>query len=248
MLTTTPLAVSIAGLTGQPGTLSAPARLDWAAQLGPRAVALDASLPGMRPRELGESARRDLAAALKRRELDLAGIDLWIPASHFASSENADRAISAVGETLTLAADLVRQLGKSSRPIVSVHLPGSESVRESLRAVADRVGATLADHAWPPIEREFGFDPAAVLGAGGDPIDEAGARSAGIIAARLSDLSAGSRALPGEDGGRVDAGAYQAVLSLAKSIAHAVIDLRGVEQPTARAKGLIERWRSPATG
>src|SRR5690606_13026801 len=89
-----PAALSIAGVRDDPALKGAGPRapIEAAAKAGFRAVALDASAAGLRPRDLDRSARRDLAALLRRLELAFAGLDLWIPPEHFASPEHADRA------------------------------------------------------------------------------------------------------------------------------------------------------------
>ena len=73
-----PLAPTLAPLGEQPR--AALARLS---KLGFRHVQLDATQPGLRPRELDRSARRHLAATLRRPEDSPIGVDLWVPASHF---------------------------------------------------------------------------------------------------------------------------------------------------------------------
>ncbi|MFZ9880777.1 MAG: hypothetical protein ACO3QC_05185, partial [Phycisphaerales bacterium] len=50
--------------------------LELVSRLGYRGAQLSAADPATRPRDLGASARRDLAAALARSELACAGIDL----------------------------------------------------------------------------------------------------------------------------------------------------------------------------
>ena len=217
------------------------------ARLGARAIQLDGTAKGLRARELGRSARRDLAAGLRRLELELAGIDLWIPPEHFASGEHADRALAATAGALGLAAELAGLLGAGSRAIVSARLPDDERVRAHIESAAASAGAVLADHATPPSGSggewlRLGLDPAAVLGDGGDPIELAGSRADRLATARLSDISAGQRALPGEAGTRVDPAAYAAVLSLAEGVRHVVIDTGGLERAETRVLGMLDRW------
>src|SRR5690606_31973157 len=84
-----PIAISLAGLDqgGAPPIVpwgaGARAAINWAAAAGWRAITLDATAPDTRSRALDNSARRDLASALRRAELAFAGLDLWIPAEHF---------------------------------------------------------------------------------------------------------------------------------------------------------------------
>lgn len=97
------LAAALAGLPG-----SVPGRLDRLHALGFAAVQLDAAAAGMRPRELGPTARRDLLARLRRRSLRPVGLDLWIPAMHLREPSTVDRASDAMHATIALAADLGR--------------------------------------------------------------------------------------------------------------------------------------------
>lgn len=76
--------------------------------MGFTAVQLDAAAAGVRPRELGPSARRDLVARLRRRSLRPVGLDLWIPPAHFRDPGTVDRASDAMLAAIELAADLGR--------------------------------------------------------------------------------------------------------------------------------------------
>ncbi|MEZ6163399.1 MAG: hypothetical protein R3B67_03075 [Phycisphaerales bacterium] len=67
------IAVSTCGFDPSPRVT-----IETIATLGHRAVALDVTVPELRPRNLSRSARRDLAALLRKAELELAGLDLWI--------------------------------------------------------------------------------------------------------------------------------------------------------------------------
>jgi len=69
--------------------------ITWARKHDFQAIQLDATLPGIRPRELGKRARKDLTALLHRQDMLLAGLDLFIPRRHYLDSDHIDRAISA---------------------------------------------------------------------------------------------------------------------------------------------------------
>lgn len=217
-------------------------------------ITLDAARPGLRPRELDRSARRDLAAALRRADLGFAGLDLWIPPDHFAQPEHQERALSAALSALELAADL-RSLaggvaGPSSPPSVALVLPDEPlpDVIAALVAGADRVGVRLADYAVvrasaaPTPAREpgpwgVGLDAAALLARGGGGAGpDAGVLALGphLAQARLSDWSGIARVAPGS--GRLDLLAYAVALSTAATHAPVVLDLRGVAA-----------WRAPVT-
>ena len=126
----------------------------WAAQAGYRDLQLDAAAAGLRPRELGRSARRDLASMLRRSGLGCSGVDLWIPAAHFADPARSDRAVSAVLDALEFAHELAGLTGGA--PVLSTRLPWTEAPAAAvtlLEASEDR-GVRLAD----PKEGEIELD------------------------------------------------------------------------------------------
>lgn len=212
------------------------ARIESVAAAGYRWVQLDAAAPGLRARELSRSARRDLAALLRRCELSLSGLDLWIPDDHFASPEHADRAVAATTQALALAADLAA-LTTSPRQVVSVRLPSAtpDGVEQSLLDAAERFDVRIADHALPvraPGDAHgrycVGVDPAAAMIAGEDPAALTARIGNRLASLRLSDLdAAGRRVAPGH--GRLDIDAYIAAASVAGWNGPLVLDLRGVQ-------------------
>ena len=84
---------------------------------GFQSVQLDATMAGLRPRDLDIRARKDLLGLLGRRSLTLAGVDLFIPRRHFMEPENLDRALSAALAGIELAADLGRVPVSLSLPV-----------------------------------------------------------------------------------------------------------------------------------
>ncbi|MEM7623482.1 MAG: hypothetical protein AAF235_09805, partial [Planctomycetota bacterium] len=144
------LGISIAGRTGrgdagalvQPGPKPA---IDWAASLGLRRIQLDAAMPGLRARELGRSARRDLVAFMRRRGVTPSGLDLWIPAAHFASTEHADRAVSAVIDAIGLAAEAAALAEDTASATLSLTLGEAcpPAITTSLAAKAEAAGVRL---------------------------------------------------------------------------------------------------------
>ena len=141
------LACSLRGLavsTDVPAT-SARGLLGWVSGLGFRAVALDATHPELRARTLDRSSRRDIAASLKRIQLCLAGVDVFVPAGHFADAEHSDRAAAAVLRAIELAHDL-SALGAGERPTVCVDLPDTpvEGVVSAIAGEAERHGVVVA--------------------------------------------------------------------------------------------------------
>lgn len=254
------LSLALAGLE-LPGDLGA--RFAWVKEQGYRAVQLNAAEPGARPRELGRSARRDIAAKARRAEVEISGVDLWIPAEHFIEDARADRAMSAACEALEYAAEIVALASAGRRAVVSMTLPsGDEANRELVGAAArqigecaQRVGAVVADFAWPPDARStgepigVGIDPAAVIAEGVTSAAKAASRMGErLAAARLTDLSsAGMRVEPGLGGsgggkrGRLDVMAYMVALATAGYDGFVVVDLRGVADAVhaaARCAGL----------
>ena len=206
--------------------------LDRLARDGFRAVQLSAGQPGLRPRELDQSARRDLVATLRRRELSAAGLDLWIPAEHFIDAATADRAVTVAVATIELAGDL-------GRLPVSLTLPGDEGagveVIDALVARATARGVPLADHARPGCGRDtvgLGVDPVAWLVDGDDPALLGASTGRRLVSARLADLSAdGLRRPPGAPGGRLDVTAYRVALTVAGYGRPVVLDLRQWADP-----------------
>lgn len=147
------LALALAGLDADAPEWNRGLRaaLDQSSALGLRAVHLDAAAPvgiGVRPRDLDRSARRDVAASLRRAKLAFAGLDLPIPAAHFADHASVDRAVAAVIAAIDLAAEL-RALTESTQPVVSLSLPENTdtAITKTLAEKAERAGVRLADHA-----------------------------------------------------------------------------------------------------
>ncbi len=149
-----PISLSAAGLVDARIPASADTRsiFDLVRTLGFRGITLDTSAAGFRARELSRSARRDVSATMRRRELSFVGLDLWIPPEHFSDPANSQRAIEAVMGACELSGELCRlnQQGGDhlARATVSVVLPDSMEAgdKDAMHAHAQRVGATLADH------------------------------------------------------------------------------------------------------
>lgn len=241
--------------------------IDWAHAAGFRAVQLNAAQPGIRPRELDRSGRRELAALLRRNDMACAGLDLWIPPEHFRDSARSDRAVEAVIGALELAWELAglagggkRATGRVEIPAVCLTLP-AQCPSEVIAAIGDaaaRCGVRVADHAWPLREPAadtgpwigVGIDPAAVLGAGEDPSALAARLGDRIAAARFSDIAAAGptagRVAPGGGQGRLDVLAYGVSLAAAGYGGWTVLDLRGVADQSAAATTAREAWTAQA--
>ncbi|MCC6951764.1 MAG: sugar phosphate isomerase/epimerase [Phycisphaerales bacterium] len=221
------------------GLGEAKAALRRAAELGYRAVQLDGAAPGMRPRELDRSARRDLASMLRRLGLGVAGVDLWVPKEHFHHGAHTERAVGATVSALELAAELASLGGGSAAVAVVMGVGAAADALAALREAEQRTGARLADHCWPPGAGGVGIDPAAVILAGGQPHTEVLRLGAAPVAARLSDLGPVGRVPAGR--GKLDVTAYEVALATRGYSGPVVLDVRGLldawGEAAARAPG-----------
>lgn len=213
------------------------------AEQGFASVQLDATLPGLRPRELDTTARRDLIATAMRSGLTIAGIDFFIPAEHYSDPQHIDRAAQSAAAACSLAGDLGRVPVSLNLPVGSV----DHSLAQSLIEQADAHGVTLAIHdeadsdglkQWltnhAPPHVGIGLDPAALLIRDRDPSTAAQTMSSHLRVARLSDASKnqadGGRQIVGS--GSLDVVAYRVSVDLApKRFGPVVLDLRGLASP-----------------
>jgi len=251
------LGVSLAGLApvaSAPWAGGPRAGIQWAADAGFRSVQLDAAAPGLRPRELDRAARRDVAALLRRLQLRLSGLDLWIPPEHLTDPARSERALEAITQAVELAADLARLGATGVTGVVSVVLAGglAADARGQLASHAESHGAWIADHAVPgpggfaawAAESGIGvgLDPAAILLGGQDPAALAARAGPALRSARLSDATMTGRAAPGLSSGRLDMLAYAAALAVAGYTRGVVLDLRGLADQAQAAAAARDRW------
>lgn len=238
--------ISLSGLTpggSPPWGVAARDTLEWAVAIGYRWVQVDVTRPGLRPRELDQSARREVHSLLRRRGTGISGLDLFIPPQHFVDPARVDRAAAAVRESLELAA----AWGMGSRMSVSVSLPAgvNPGMIGELCALADRLGAVLSDASWPTCSVPgigLSLDPAAVLAQGGEVL-RAAAGGPVPASARLSDLSSAGRVEAGA--GRLDVTAYRVALSVRGYDAPLVVDLRGLRDQAGAAARLLGLVQAP---
>lgn len=234
-----------------------PRALDRLAGAGFSAVQLDATLPAIRPRSLDRQARRDLAAFCRRRDLEIAGIDIFIPVRHLGDESRVDAAMAAVLGAIELAADL------GSVP-VSFDLPdrmqaGDHPQTAAILAQADRCGTPLAIGTAAKLDRllewvgpvaetgvGIGYSPAPALLAGKNPADDLGKLGKALRVGRLCDLgSSGARAgirCP-IGAGDLDLEAYRVGLDIAASrLGPVVLDLDGLTDPWAVLASSLQTW------
>jgi sugar phosphate isomerase/epimerase len=196
--------------------------------MGFRAVQLSAAQPGLRPRELDRSGRRELLARLRMLRLPAAGLDLWIPPGHFVDPAWVDRAVATVAGAVELAADLGRcpvSLAFPGLDLASGPIPIVEAISEH----ALRFGVRLADHAVPPAIASpdaapspslgAGIDPAAWLGRGEDPVAAVAKYARHLVTVRVCEDP------------RLDVEAYRQALGTAGYRGPVVVDLRRSAQP-----------------
>lgn len=223
-------------------------------------VQLDATLPGLRPRDLDPRARKDLLAMLNRRGMRPGGIDLFIPRKHYVTAEHADRAMSAAISGITLAADLGRLPVSLALPVKTM----ADDARRVLVEAADGHGVRLAVHAEDQLEAlqawveevdlpalGIGVDPAALLARGKDPTAVLMQVSKRLAVARLSDIErgGGSEDEAGETvrvavgDGDLDVVQYRVAVDLASvRTGPVVLDLKGLVQPLKGAQRGKRAW------
>lgn len=225
--------IAISSLTGTPRQ-----RIETARALGARAVLLDASLPGVRPRELDRSARRGLCALLRRMELRLDGAELPIPAPHFADPATQDRALAAVAETSAFLAEAAA-LAETTRLL---HLAAPDPQAAAAAAPHD---ITLTAPAQPDLPQPYSaaLDLGAVVLAGSDPVAAVGATPK-LGAIRLTDARNGARCALGH--GDVDVFALHAAAATVAPEASLIIDTTNLPDARAAAEQTLAAWADAA--
>lgn len=215
-----------------------------------RQVQLSAAQAGLRPRELDTLARRGLREKLRRLELEVSGIDAWIPAEHFVHAEHAERALDALHLAMRMAADLGRVPVSVALPRVDATLAARRN--EAIIAIegwSEHLGVLVADHATPREAREIigvGIDPAAILAEGGDPAMAVVESARRLVSARLCDLlRTGMRGPIGDGSGhRLDVEGYAAAIQTCGFARAVVVDLRQWADPWGGLAQTQARWAS----
>lgn len=241
------LAPTLAALPGEPRRA-----MDRLHELRFRFVQLSASQPGLKPRDLDHSARRDLVSTLRRCEIEIAGVDLWIPVEHFSDPSHVDRAVNAAVDAVIFAADLGRVPISLTLPsdTESQNAPANEATAAVI-AACERYGVPLADHAVPPSKRPrhdllgIGIDPVAWLASSGgfDAAQITSSMPRSILSARLGDLSrTGSRQPLAQPGGRLNLQEYRIALSAAGYGCPVVLDARQWNNPWQAVQVARQAW------
>jgi sugar phosphate isomerase/epimerase len=233
--------LALAGLVFADGRARSPrALIEWAKAEGIRGVVLDGTT--LRARDLDRSARRDLAATLRRLDLTLGGIDLWIPPTHFADPAHVDRACAAVRGACGLAVEVAGLLGQAT-PGVWTEWPESPHP-DSFALASQPAGAVILDarvSGAPHGACAMGVDPAACLLAGADPIARTMSLAGRLGGARLGDAGSAGRCPLGT--GRLRVQEYRIALA-ASGAQGLVLDLRGLQDADdGRTRGM-ECWMS----
>jgi sugar phosphate isomerase/epimerase len=245
-----PLAIGVNAPAGGERVREIIGWLAKAAPAGVRGVRLDATMSGIRPRELDRSGRRDLASLLRRGELTYGGVDVFVPPEHLIKADMVDRAMASILGAIDLAADVaalaagaVASRATRSANSASVGLAIHEKTPpDVVRTIADHAearGVRIANHAWPIVEVSgsdpdaaigIGLDSAVALAASADPVGLAARLGRRLACARVGDVGAGGeRVMPGK--GRLDVGAYLVTLATCGYSGPAVLDMRGLKHP-----------------
>lgn len=213
------------------------AEIAWLARSGFAAVQLSASgANGLRPREMSVSAKRDLEVTLRRAELQVTGIDLWIPPTHYTDATTIERAIEAVSAACKLAGGLFRCP-------VSIELPESqveESTLDALRMAGEAEAVRIAVASTGDVPTGFiaCIDPASWLEKELDPVSAASNAAAAV---RLSDLVEGRRSVPAVNGS-LDLMAYRAACEVASTDRGVVADVRFLADPRTALVEMRRVW------
>jgi len=215
--------------------------LSRAQSLGIPGIQLSAAQPGTRPRDLGESARRDLMATARRHELVLSGVDAWVRRDDLRDPARMGAALEAILEAIVLASDL-------GRIPVSLGIPEEDDLSEVIDAIAaeaGRRGVGIVEHSVPITQREapfaVGIDPPMWITAGLDPLD--GVREAGsrLGSFRLADLTTeGMRTAVGSPESGIDLHACLLTARVGGFEGFWIVDARKWHNPLAGIRRTLE--------
>ncbi len=223
--------------------------IDQIARAAIPAVQIDALDKETAPKQLGLSARRDLQATLRRRELAVSGVDCFLPARAFTSAEEVDRAVAMTIEAIRMASHLGRVPVSCSFPRPDADVIDRGGILAAVDQCAQQCGVFVADHtlhgqpAPAAAMIGMGIDPVSVVLANIDLAGYAGAVSGRLVSARLSDITDGGMRVPIPDGGRINVTSYAVALEISGYKQPVVIDTRQWSQPLAGLVQTAEAWR-----
>lgn len=234
------------------GQLSVRQALAQLAKLKFHAVQLDATLSGIRPRELDQRSRKDLLAVLTRSSMQIAGLDCFIPRKDFKALDTVDRAMGAALATIEMASDLGRVPVSLALPVEDV----AEDVKSALLTAADALGVVLAIHAedkldslvqWVSTVNQpvlgMSMDPASLIASDHDPVQLAQKHGDQLVIGRLSDYRQDTNLRCSVGEGSLDVMSYRLMLDMAKARrGPVVLDLRGLEYPQQAAIEGMQAW------
>ena len=237
---TTPPHLALSTLSVSPS--SPPKKvIEWASGAGFRGILLDSARAGIRPRDLDRSARRGLASALRRLELTLAGLELWIPPQHYASAQHAERALAAVLSSIDLLAELAALVETDRTLTLNLPQQDADDAIATIIETAHRAEITIASATWPPRESTddapigVALDPRAILRNGDDPISIAAASITPPAAARWSYASRRPEEV-------LDPLGYASSLAVAGFKGAVALDLRDAVDPETDAQAALDAW------
>lgn len=220
--------------------------------LGFHAIQLDATLSGIRPRDLDKRSRQDLLAVLTRSSMQLAGLDCFIPRKDFECAENVDRAVHAVSACIELASDLGRVPVSLALPVKTV----ADDVKNALLTAADAYGVALAIHAEDQLDSlkqwvietnqpilGLSMDPASLIASDIEPDIQVQQLGDYLTVGRLSDYRKDTNLRCAVGQGSLDLMSYRLMLDMAKGRRGSVVlDLRGLEYPQQAASQAMQAW------
>jgi len=223
--------------------------IDQIANAAIPSVQVDARDQQTSPRQLSQSARRDLQALLRRHELVVSGVDCFLPGKVFGDAEHVDRAVGLMVDAIRLASDLGRVPVSCALPRADDSVIDRGGILAALDQCAQQCGVFVADHTL----HKQPSPAAAMIGVGIDPVSvvladlELAAYTSEmgdqLASTRLSDIAEDGMRMPIPDGGRIDFAAYAVALEIAGYTRATVIDTRQWNEPLAGSFQTAEVWR-----
>lgn len=222
-------------------------------EIGIGRVTVSAAEVGARPRELNRSARRDVAAQLRRGGVSCVGVELWVPQKHFDDGVNEQRAVDALCEAAGYASELGELTGgegalHTSLPC-SVDESGTAVMHGGARAVMEHgssLGVRVVDHGGFGVSAvgaetgcRVGLDCGLSLMRGEEPRDVMLAHTDRLGAVRVSDAVSGNRVRVGS--GELDLLDLVISWTTLQEKPWLVVDLRGLDDAASALGVTVDR-------